>query len=123
MEALGRKVWVIPGGHIPPTSTGPEPRCVSRDELQFVNTGAEPAEIEITLFYADREPVGPYPLKVHARRTRHIRMNDLIDPEAMPLDTQYSAVVRSNVPVVVQFTRTDTSRAEHAMLGFVAWTE
>lgn len=121
MEALGKRIWAIPGGHIPSASTGAEPEHVSRDELQVLNTGDTDAELEISLYYADREPVGPYPLTVGARRTRHVRFNDLIDPEAMPLDTHYACVVRSSVPVVVQFTRVDTSQEANALLGFVAF--
>lgn len=121
MEALGKKVWAIPGGHIPSASTGREPEHVSRDELQVLNTSGDDAELEITLYYADREPVGPYPLVVHPRRVRHVRFNDLIDPEAMPLDTHYACVVNSSVPVVVQFTRVDTSQAENALLGLLAY--
>lgn len=123
MEALGKRVWAIPGGHIPSSSTGPEPEHVSRDELQLLNTGDELAEVELTLYYADREPVGPYALNVHPRRVRRIRLNDLIDPEAMPLDTHYACVVRANVPVVVQFTRVDTSQEANALTGFVAYSE
>jgi FAD/FMN-containing dehydrogenase len=40
--------------------------------------------IEVTLFYSDRDPVGPYKLTVPPRRVRRVRVNDLINPEAPP---------------------------------------
>lgn len=43
-----------------------------------------------------------------SRRIRHVRVNDLIDPEAIELDRPYGCVLRSPVPVVVQFLRQDT---------------
>jgi hypothetical protein len=66
--------------------------------------------------------VGPYPLKVGARRVRHVRFNDFIDPEAMPLDTHYACVIRASVPVVVQFTRVDTTQEANAILGLIAYS-
>jgi len=60
-------------------------------------------------------------MKVEGRRVRHVRFNDLIDPQAMPLDTDYACIVESNVPVVVQFARTDTSQAENAIFSTMAF--
>lgn len=105
---LGTRVWVIPGGHIPFPSNGTEPEFTSFDQLCLLNTGDEPAEVELTIYYADQEPVGPYPLRVDARRVRHARFNDLVNPEAIRLDRPFGCVVRSSVPVVVQFARQDT---------------
>lgn len=79
------------------------------------------AHIKITIYYADREPVGPYRLRVAARRVRHVRFNDLIDPHAMPLDTDYASVIESDVPIVVQFSRLDSSHAANAQLGTIAF--
>ncbi len=90
-------------------SSGPEPEFTSYDMLCILNTADEDAKIRITFYYSDKEPVGPYSIDVGARRVRHIRINDLIDPEAVPLDTDYGAVVESSVPIVIQFQRQDTS--------------
>jgi len=108
MAGLGGRVWVVPGGRIPFPSNGEEPEFTSFDQLCVLNTGDEDAHLELTVYYADREPVGPYPVTVGARRVRHVRLNDLIDPEAIVLGRQFGCVVRSPVPVVVQFVRQDT---------------
>jgi hypothetical protein len=110
MATTGRKTWVVAGGHIPLLSSGPEPECTSRDELYVLNASASQAQLAITIYYSDRDPIGPYQLVVEAKRVRHVRFNDLIDPEALPLDTPYAAVIRSDVPVVAQFGRLDSSR-------------
>ena len=52
---------------------------------------------------------------------RHVRFSDLIGPEAMPLDTDYGGVIESDVPVVVQFMRQDTSQASNAILSTMAF--
>ncbi len=77
--------------------------------------------MEITVYFAEREPAGPYRLKVPARRTRHIRFNDLKDPEPVPEDMDYSSVIVSSVPVVVQHTRLDTRQPALALLSTVAY--
>lgn len=109
MPTVGARTWVLARGHIPPETVGPEPECTSRDEIAILNTSADEAHVEIEVFYADREPVGPYRLAVKARRLRVVRFNDLIDPLPIPLDTDFSAVVRADRPVVVQFTRFHSS--------------
>ncbi|HEX5540264.1 MAG TPA: sensory rhodopsin transducer, partial [Micromonospora sp.] len=108
MAGLGHRVWVLPGGHIPYPSNGAEPEFTSFDQLCLLNAGNEPADLQLTIYYADEEPLGPYPLTLPARRIRHVRFNDLIEPAAIRLDRPYGAVVRSPVPIVVQFLRQDT---------------
>lgn len=121
MKPVGRTLWVVPGGHIPLCSTGKEPRYTSNDSLFVLNATHRDANLQITIFYADRDPVGPYRLVVPSERVRHVRFNDLIDPEAMPLDEDYAAMIESDVPVVVQFSRQDTSRAENAISTTMAF--
>jgi hypothetical protein len=58
---------------------------------------------------------------VGARRTLHMRFNDLEDPEPIPRDTDYASVIRSDVPVVVQHTRLDSRQAENALMTTVAF--
>lgn len=117
MSELGSKVWAIPAGHIPPHSTGHEPTFTSRDELHILNTTHEQANLEITIFYSNRDPIGPYAVEVEPRRVRHVRFNDFIDPEDIPMDTDYAAVVTSNVPIVAQHVRVDSRRSEVSMFG------
>jgi hypothetical protein len=52
-----------------------------------------------------------------------VRFNDLIDPEAILLDTQYACVIESNVPIVVQYSHLDSRQAENALLATIAWLE
>jgi hypothetical protein len=119
---LGRKYWAIAEGYIPPSSTGPAPQMLSHETLCVLNTGDQDAELELTLYFVDREPVGPYRLTVPARRTRHVRTNDLSDPEPVPRDTDYAVAIRSNVPVVVQHTRLDSRQAENALMTTIAFS-
>jgi hypothetical protein len=122
-EALGRKRWAIAEGYIPEQSHGHEPEMTSHEAVCILNTGDEDAAVKLMIYYTDREPVGPYSITVPARRTRHIRFNDLVDPLPVPLGTNYASVLESNVPVVVQHTRLDSRQAENALMTTIAWGE
>lgn len=118
---MGRTVWVIPEGWIPAESHGPAPALTSHEAVCMLNTGDRDAHVQITVYFRDREPVGPYRLTVPARRTLHQRFNDLADPEPVPRDTEYASVVESDVPIVVQHTRLDSRQAENALLSTIAY--
>lgn len=122
MEALGRNTWVIAEGYIPSGSTGEGPALESHETACLLNTSEHDAHVEITVWFANREPVGPYQVTVPARRTLHQRFNDLTDPEPVPRDTAYASVLTSDVPIVVQHSRLDSRQAELALLSTVAWT-
>jgi hypothetical protein len=118
---IGRTRWAIAEGWIPDESTGPEPDMTSHETLCFLNTGDQDAHVEITLYFTDREPAGPYRLTVPARRTVHQWINKLEDPEPVPKATDYAMLVESNVPIVVQHTRLDSRQAENALLSTIAY--
>lgn len=122
MTDIGRRVWAIAESYIPGSSTGPEPAMLSHETACLLNAGDQPARVEITLYFSDREPVGPYVLEVGSHRTRHVRFNDLTDPEPVPRDTDYASVIRSDHPIVVQHSRLDSRQAENALMTTIAWS-
>lgn len=121
MDAIGRTCWVIAEGYIPEWSHGPEHLTTSHETACILNASDREAHVEITLYFADREPVGAYRVTVPPRRTRRLRFNDLADPEPVPKGTDYSFVIRSDVPVVVQHTRLDSRQADNALMTTMAY--
>ena len=109
-EATGSTRWSFSSGWIPEQSTGHEPEVTSRVELRLLNTAAEDSCVRATIYHEDREPVGPYEILVAGRRVRHVRVNDLIDPEAVPLGRPFGVVLDSDVPVVAELVYIDTRR-------------
>ena len=107
-EALGNRIWAFSAGNIPDGSTGHEPELTSRDELCLLNTSEHDAELQITVYYEDRDPVGRYQTTVGAQRVCHLWINNLIDPQAVPLGVPYGLVVHSSIPVVASLSRLDT---------------
>jgi hypothetical protein len=121
-EAIGRRRWAIAEGYIPSWSNGPEPQFISHETACLLNASDEEAHVEITAYFTDREPAGPYRVTVPPRRTLHVRFNELTDPEPIPADTDYASVIESDTPIVVQHTRLDSRQAENALLSTIAYS-
>ena len=121
--AIGKKKWAIAEGYIPSWSNGPEPEFLSHETACILNTSDQDAHVEITVFFSDRDPAGPYKITVPAKRTKHIRFNELKDPEPVPTGKDYASLITSDVPVVVQHTRLDSRQAENALISTIAYSQ
>ena len=123
--AVGRRVWAVAEGYLPSGSYDAQPSRAleSHETVCLLNAGDRDAEVALMLYFADREPVGPYRFTVAARRTLHVRFNDLEQPAPVPRDTDFASVLRSSEPIVVQHSRLDSRQPPHALLSTVAWSE
>lgn len=122
MTEIGRRIWAIAEGYIP--SGGPftmDRALMPHETACILNAGERDAHIALTLFFSDREPV-TYRIVVSARRTKHLRFDDLIGP-SVPRDTDYASLFVSDVPIVVQHTRLDSRRGEIALMTTLAYAE
>ena len=117
----GSRKWFIPDGFWHSRSNGVFP---SHEAICVLNTGKNTADIEVTLFFEDREKMDGFRITVQGERTRHIRMDRMLteDGHMVPIDIPYAMVVESSVPIIVQYTRMDTSQAEMALMTTIAYT-
>ena len=120
-QPIGAKRWAIAEGYIPAWSHGKEPEFSSHETACLLTTSDQDAHVEIRIYFSDREPAGPYHNTVPARRTSHVRFNDLSDPEPIPRATDYASVIESDVPIVVQHTRLDSRQADNALITTIAY--
>lgn len=120
-QPLGRRRWACAEGYIPQWSNGPDPELTSHETACLLNPSDQAAQVEITLYFSDRDPVGPYVIEVPSERTRHVRFNQLEEPEPIPSGTDFAWVVESDVPVVVQHSRLDSRQAENAVMTTVPY--
>ena len=119
--AIGKTRWAIAEGYIPRESSGESRELVSHEALCVLNAGDLPARLALHIYFTDREPAGPYRFEVPARRSLHLRLNDLKQPEPVPLATEYSMLLESDQPVVVQHTRLDSRQSALALLSTIAF--
>ena len=119
-DPLGKKTWLIPDGFLHSVSHGQ----LSHEAVCVLNTGSEDALISITLFFEDVEELGDFEVVCPARRTKHIRMDKLKNKQGMPipLDIPYAMLVQSSNPIVVQYSRLDTSQSEMALMTTIAYS-
>jgi hypothetical protein len=122
MTEIGRTIWAIAEGYIPGQSVSNENALISHETACLLNATDKDADVSITLFFTDRDPVGPYRVKVAARRTLHLRFNDLTDPAPVPRDTSYASLIESTVPIIVQHTRLDSRNPNIALLSTIAFS-
>jgi hypothetical protein len=122
-EPIGRTRWAIAEGYIPGWSNGPAPEFTSHETACMLNTSDQDAHVAITIYFSDRDPAGPYHVTVPARRTKHLRFNDLDDPEPVPRATDYASVIESDVPIVVQHTRLDSRQSDNALITTIAYAD
>lgn len=121
MQSIGKKIWAIADGYIPAYGNGPEPEFTSHEAACMLNTGYADAHVEITLYFEDRDPIGPYHVTVPAQRTVHIRYNNLQLPAPVPRGIGYASVIVSDMPIIVQHTRLDSRQSENALMSTIAF--
>lgn len=121
METAGSRVWIIPDMYWPEHSS--PGRYVSHEAVCILNTASKDCEIRIDLYFEDREPVIGLRATCPAARTRHVRMDALKDSAGNPVPrgVPYAAMVTCSVPVVVQYTRVDTTQSENALMTTMAF--
>jgi len=121
--SIGKTHWAIAEGYIPPYSSSETRELTSHETACILNANDQDAHVTLTLYFADREPVGPYTITVKARRTLHLRFNDLTDPAPVPKNTDFSSVFESDVPIVIQHSRLDSRSAETALMTTSAYSQ
>ena len=123
MNHLGKQEWLIPDMYYPEITASKN--YVSHESICVLNTGDADAEIAITLYFEDREPVALKPVVCAARRTHHVRMDKREDTDGNPVPkgVPYAAHVFSSAPVVVQYSRADTTDGPASFMTTMAYSK
>lgn len=120
MAAVGRRSWVIADGYIPPGSSGADPALASHEAACMLNAGDQEARVRFTVFFSDAEPAGPAEVVIPPRRIRHQNLGAIPGFTVRP-GTDYSVLIESDQPIVVQHTRLDSRQAENALMTTIAF--
>jgi hypothetical protein len=119
-RSIEARVWMIPDCYLPEKSTG---ELESHESTCVLNVGTRPAAVRLTAYFEDREPIGGLAATCAARRTNHIRIKALKNAagESIPEGKPFALMVESNVPVVVQHTRLDSTQPALALMTTMAF--
>ena len=120
MKAYGKKTWLIPDNYLNSVSLND---WNSHEAICVVNTSDKDAHIRLTLYFEDRDSRDDFVTECKAGRTHHIRLDKIRSTagEEIPRDVPYSVMLESDVPLVVQYSRLDTSRRELALMTTMAY--
>ena len=119
MKPGGAHVWYFPDGYLPEKVENS--RLEPHEALMVLNTGSEPASIELDFYFEDREPVEGVQLAVPARRIKCFRMDHPGEIGGVQLRRlqQYALRFRSDVEVIVQYGRMDVAQDNLAYIGMM----
>ena len=120
MKAYGKKAWLIPDTFLNSVSKN---SSISHEAICVINTSDVDAEISLTLFFEDREARTDFHSQCPAMKTHHIRMDKIRSDSGEPIqrDVPYSVLLESDEPVVVQYSRLDTSSTSMALMTTIAY--
>jgi hypothetical protein len=118
----GARVWIVPDNYLP-TPLNDGQAYQSHEALCVLNTGTEDAELRIDFYFEDRAPIKDVRVQVGAERTLHIRLDrpDHLNGTELPRDVPFASRIRSNVPVVVQHSRLDTTQPNMTLMTTMAY--
>lgn len=115
----GARVWLIPDGFIPEASSG---SIESHEAISFLNTSEREAQVSITFYFSDREPIKDVRVTVPAERTRHVRTGntDALSGVAVPRGVAYAMRIESDIPISVQHSRLDSRQEALGLMTTIA---
>ncbi len=118
----GRERWFVPDAFLP---VGSSHGVASHESACLLNCGDEETRVRFTFFFEDRDPLGPVEVLLGARRARHVRLDDpaQIGGVELPRGVCYAYAVESDVPIVLQHSRLDTSNGAYTLFTTIAYGE
>lgn len=119
-KSYGCRKWLIPDGHIPAPG---EQKILGHEAICFVNSGDRDAEVKMTVYFEDREPIRDIKMEIKAERSLHVWLSkpEMMGGTVIPIETPYSILVESSENIVVQHTRVDTRLGNMALLSVIGY--
>jgi hypothetical protein len=121
MESGGARTWYFPDGWLPQKTAGGA--LEAHEALMILNTSSRSARVSLDIYFEKGNPVKDIPVAVPAERVICLRLDK---PEELgglriPTATQYAIRLRSDINVIAQFGRLDTTQpnlAYYTTMGY-----
>lgn len=116
----GKQTWLIADGFMSNTKNE---SYVSHEAVCVLNLSESEAEIKLTVYFEDREPLRGFTAKCASERTNHIRLDRIKNDrgESIPKETPYALLIESSVPIVCQHSRMDVSAPDMTLMTTIAY--
>lgn len=121
-DCIGKKLWIIPDCELPQEGEGV---MKGHESVIIVNDSDSDAEIDVTLYFTDKECYNNIKWNVKAGRVRCFRMNNKDDMCGfeVPYDTQYAMKIKSSCNIVLQYGRLDNRQVNLAYYTTLGYSE
>ena len=119
-KKIGSKIWVFPDAEMPVATGG---RLKAHESLIILNLTSKKANVKLSLYFTDNPPIKNISLEVEAERVRCFRMDNPGDINGVEIERgiQYAWFVKSDVEIIAQYGRLDTTQSNMAFytaMGF-----
>ena len=116
----GKNEWIVPDGFMSDSESG---KYVSHEAICVLNLNDMDADIELTIYFEDREPLKDFREICQAQRCNHIRLDKIENAagEKIPHETPYAVHIKSSLPIVVQHSRMDVTQADMTLMTTIAY--
>ena len=118
------KVWYIPDAYLASPDIN-EPLYKNHEAVCVLNTTEADAHLLLDLYFPDRDPHRDIAITVPANRCYHIRLDDpaQLGGVMIPFDVPYGIRIRSNVEVVIQYSRLYATTPNVSVMTTIAYAE
>lgn len=122
MSESGKRRWFVPDAYLP---AGSSHGVASHECACVLNVGRRAARIRLTFYFEDRDPTDPVEVVVGAGRARHLRLDDpaALGGLELPRGVPFAYAAESDVPVVLQHSRLDTSAGAYTLATTIGYGE
>ncbi len=123
MAKGGAKTWYFPDGYLPEKSG--RGAMEAHEALMLLNAGKNTANVIINIYFEEAPPITEIMTTVPAERVKTLRLDNPahIGGADIPPLTQYALRIRSDVNIVAQFGRLDTTQNNMAYYGSSGYHE
>ncbi len=106
MPSNGALTWLIPDACLAAPADA-DAVNKNHESICVLNVTTDDANILLDFYFEDRPPVEGIAVVVPAKRCPHLRLDkpEQINGFEIPFDVPYGARLRSDVPIVVQYSR------------------
>lgn len=106
MPTNGALTWLIPDAYLAEPADE-DPIMKNHEAICILNATPDDAHLKIDFYFEDRDPIENVEITVPAKRCPHIRMDkpEQLGGHEIPFDVPYGVRIRSDVPIVVQYSR------------------
>tara|TARA_Y100000389_G_scaffold68820_1_gene65351 strand:- start:6219 stop:6614 length:396 start_codon:yes stop_codon:yes gene_type:complete len=129
MSDIGKKIWIFPDAFLPAKG---HPYKITKNDDQFgheslcmLNSSNNDALLNISFYYEDRDPIENYEHTLKAKRSLHLRLDKivLLNNQKLLTEVPYSIILKSNIKIVAQLSRLDTTSDHNSFMTSLGWGE